>query len=109
MTGPLVHDGSGDEICLPFICIVLGSKDKSGSAHSRVLLQDVSQLVGQNPFSFYGRWGITTRVENHVSTNGIGQSIHGPRRFGSRGVGVDADAAEVVSEAGLEEGARRGV
>jgi hypothetical protein len=69
----------------------------------RRLLNDMGQFMG-NQFPSGIASGIkTSGLENKLMTNGIGQGIHGPRGIRRLVIGVNANATEIMSEAGLEE------
>jgi hypothetical protein len=62
------------------------------------------QFMGQEPAAFARPRGKSVGREEYMVADGIGKRIDGLRRFCGPPIGVNADPAEVVSEARLEEG-----
>jgi hypothetical protein len=72
-------------------------------------LYDVDQFVIQQLFSGNSLGLVLSRSKYYVPAYGIRERIHGPCGLRSAGVDVDADPAEIMSEAWFEESARRGI
>src|SRR6266513_1863748 len=70
---------------------------------------NMSKFVGEEGAARVCGGRILTGGENDVRAGSIGMSVDGAGRVGGVRVGVDADIAEVVAEARLEEGACGGV
>ena len=68
------------------------------------ILHHMRQFVGQQAASFGCGRSELAGSKGDVGAHGVSESVNGTCRLGGAGVGVDADIAEVVSEAGLEEG-----
>jgi len=73
------------------------------------LLHYVSQLMRQQVPTHACSRHVLLHRKSDIFAHRIRQRIHCPCRFGRPCIRVDADAAEVVAEAGLEEGAGGGV
>jgi hypothetical protein len=71
-------------------------------------LYDMRQFMGKQPFSLVRFWRIPPCAKYHVLPHGVRLGIHGPRRLGRTRAGMHPHLAEVVAEAGFEEGADRG-
>jgi hypothetical protein len=64
----------------------------------------MGDLMGEKQATFMGFRPQLPRPEYDIATHGVGSGIDGSGGFGSLSAGVDADGAEVVTEAGFEEG-----
>ncbi len=69
-------------------------------------MKDVRQLVSQQPLSFGRPRRVLSLAESNVPTDRVGPGIDCLSRLGRAAVGVNLDAAEVVTEAELHEVAR---
>jgi hypothetical protein len=69
------------------------------------LLHGVAQLVGKQTAARGGLGIVLPGGEDRVLADGVGQGMHGLRRFLGTRPGMDADGAEVVADARLHEGA----
>ena len=72
-------------------------------------MNDVGQFVGEEGAARVRGGGILAGGKGDVRAGRVGVGIDGASGFGGVRVGVDADVAEVMAEAGLEEGACGGV
>jgi hypothetical protein len=72
-------------------------------------LHNVSEFMRQECAAERRLGCVLAGIKGNVGTRGIREGVDGARRFGGLVAGVDADVAEVVAEAGLEESARGGV
>jgi hypothetical protein len=93
--------------CFIFRPAVCADPDRSECVASpAALLHDVREFVREQFLSFAEVRCILSRAKHDMAPNGVPQCIDRPRRLRGLWVRVNADLAEVVSEARLEEGPR---
>ena len=67
------------------------------------LLNNVGQLMGQEPLPGRGAGGVLSASKDQVVTNGVRQRIHTVRGGRRIGVGMDADVAEIAPKPRLHD------
>ena len=63
--------------------------------------------MGQQSIPPFSSWGVLFRCKNYVLSNRVGQCVHFTGRLRHLLAGMDADPAEIMPEAWLEEGVER--
>ena len=72
-------------------------------------MNDMSKFVGEEGAAGAGVRGVLASVEGNMRAYGVRVGVDRARGSGGCRIGVDADVAEIMAEAGLEEGASGGV
>src|ERR1044072_5994436 len=76
--------------------------------HGSRLLNDVRQLVCQQPLAVFRRRAVLTAPEDDVTADGEGTRIHRPCKVTGVAVGMDAHGVEVVTDLRFHTGPHRG-
>src|SRR5258708_31953333 len=71
-----------------------------------LLLHGVRQFMGQKMTAGLGCRIELAVIEDDVLAHGVGVGIHGARRFGSLGSGMNTDDGEIAAKSRLHEGTR---
>jgi hypothetical protein len=89
----------GSRVVVVHLDVGGGSQKRTSSGGC--LLSHMSQLVSQQLFSCLCSRRILVRSKYHITFHGVGEGVHGPRRFRIPGIRVHTHATEVTPEARL--------
>lgn len=74
-----------------------------------LLLDGMSQFMGQQFSSGIGGGGVLPRAKNDMTAHGVGQGVDGASGVGGLGIRVNPYLAEIVPETGFHEGPGGGI